>query len=93
MFLQCLGILNIKNPFSAQKLLADKKIEYHQKAVYHGNPIDGEGSLVTFDWGLDFTDFIFKHSGMTTIIYLEIDRKKGLDGEFLEVFISRKADE
>jgi hypothetical protein len=29
---------------------------------------------------------------MTTTIYLEIDRSKGLDAQFLEVFISRKPD-
>ncbi|HET6990508.1 MAG TPA: class I SAM-dependent methyltransferase, partial [Bacteroidia bacterium] len=76
------------------KLLPDGTIEYFKKAEYHGNPIGGgKGSLVTFDWGLDFTDFIYNNSGMTTTIYLEVDRKKGLDGKFLEVFISRKPNE
>lgn len=74
------------------KLHEDGTIEYFKEAEYHGNPIDSKGSLVTFDWGLDFVDFIYKSSGMTTTIYLEIDRKKGLDGQFLEVFISRKPD-
>lgn len=76
------------------RLLEDGTIEYLKEAEYHGNPIGGgKGSLVTFDWGLDFTDFIFNNGGMTTTVYLEIDRKKGLDAKFLEVFISRKPDE
>src|SRR5205814_163229 len=49
--------------------------------VYHGNPISDEGSLVTYDWGLDLPHFIFEHSGMQTITYLERDRAKGLDAD------------
>ena len=76
------------------KLHSDGTIEYFKEAQYHGNPIGGgKGSLVTYDWGLDFADFVYNNSGMTTTIYLEIDRNKGLDGKFLEVFISRKPNE
>jgi SAM-dependent methyltransferase len=71
--------------------IKDGQIIYLSPAVYHGNPVDREkGSLVTFDWGLDFTDIIFKSSGLTTTIYRQRDRHKGIDGEFLEIFISRK---
>jgi SAM-dependent methyltransferase len=66
-------------------------IEYLQEAVYHGNPIDVKGSLVTYDWGADFVDFVYANSGMSTTVYLAKDRTMGLDGEFLEVFISRKS--
>jgi SAM-dependent methyltransferase len=66
------------------------EIEFLEEAIYHGNPIDSTGSLVTFDWGVDFVDFIYANSGMSTTIYRERDRSKGIDGEFLEVFISRK---
>jgi SAM-dependent methyltransferase len=66
-------------------------IIYLEEPVYHGNPVDREkGSLVTFDWGQDFIDFIYKSSGMYTIIYLQKDKHKGLEAEFLEIFISRK---
>jgi ubiquinone/menaquinone biosynthesis C-methylase UbiE len=57
--------------------------------VYHGNPIDNEGSLVTFDWGRDFTQFIFDTSKLYTTIYLEKNIKLGLEAEFLEVFMSK----
>jgi SAM-dependent methyltransferase len=67
-------------------------VVHTEEPQYHGNPVDrAKGSLVTFDWGLDFTDIIFKASGMTTIIYLQRDRSKGLDGKFLEIFVSRKS--
>jgi len=58
--------------------------------IYHLSPISQVGSLVTRDWGRDFTDIIFSSSGMSTTVYLVKDRKFGLDGEFLDVFISKK---
>lgn len=68
----------------------DGKIINLEEPVFHGNPINKEGSLVTMDWGINFPDFIYKHSGMYTSIIKIKDRSLGLDAEFLEVFISRK---
>jgi len=58
--------------------------------VFHGNPISSEGSLVSFDYGMDFTELLFRTYGLITTIFLQKDVRMGLDGEFLEVFISRK---
>ena len=69
------------------------EIKHIEEAIYHGNPISDKGSLVTMDWGLDFCDKVYDFSRMRTTIYLERDRSAGLDGKFLEVFISRKAHE
>jgi SAM-dependent methyltransferase len=68
----------------------DNEIKYLEEPVYHGNPIDAKGSLVTFDWGIDMPDYIYKHSGMFTTVHLAKDPKMGLEAEFLEVFVSRK---
>lgn len=68
----------------------DGEIRHLLEPVYHGNPISSEGSLVTFDYGMDFSGLIFRSSGMFTTIFLQKDVRMGLDGEFLEVFISRK---
>jgi len=65
-------------------------VQYLEEPVYHGNPVDEKGSLVTFDWGMDFCDYIYQTSRMTTQIYLHRDRSLGLDGEFLQVFCSVK---
>ena len=70
--------------------LEDGKIINLADPVYHGNPISGEGSLVTYDWGRDFVNYIFKSSGLHTTIYLAKDKFLGLEAEFLEVFISVK---
>ena len=80
-----------KETLQRAQLNADGSVSHLVDAVYHESPIDDEGSLVTFDWGSDFTDFIYAKSGLVTTVYLEIDRSKGLDAKFLEVFISRKS--
>ena len=72
------------------RLEADGGITHLEEPMYHGNPLSADGALVTRDWGRDFDDVIHRCSGMHTTIYLERDRAKGLDGEFLEVFVSRK---
>jgi Methyltransferase domain len=66
-------------------------ITYLEKPEYHGNPIDPQGSLVVTEWGDDLPEQIFRSSGMLTTIIRTRDRTLGLDGEFLEVFVSRKA--
>ena len=57
---------------------------------YHGNPIDPNGSLVIREWSDDIVDFIARHGGLETHIHNTSDRSVGLDGEFLDVLVSRK---
>ena len=57
---------------------------------YHGNPVDPNGSLVVREWGDDLAEFVTRHSGLPTEAHRYQDRRLGLDGEFLEVFVTRK---
>jgi SAM-dependent methyltransferase len=66
-------------------------IKHLKEPLYHGNPIDDKGSLVTWNWGIDLPDIIFQASELTTTIFSLHDRKRGLDGETIDVFISRKS--
>jgi SAM-dependent methyltransferase len=68
----------------------DGKVQYLAPPQYHGNPVDSHGSLVTVDWGIDMPEIIHRLTDMTTTVSLERDRYYGIDGEFLEVFISSK---
>lgn len=81
--------LQVTRPRIVEK---DGEIQHLLEPVYHGNPISSEGSLVTFDYGMDFPELIFGSSGMITTLYLQKDPKMGLDAEFLEVFISKKTE-
>jgi SAM-dependent methyltransferase len=57
---------------------------------YHGNPVDPGGSLVVTDWGWDLAEIVWHASHLYTTVYLAKDRAQGLDGDLLEVFVSRK---
>lgn len=69
---------------------SDGNIQHLEEPDYHGNPIDASGSLVVTEWGWDFCDFIYEQSGMTTTVIRIKDKQRGIDAEFIEVFISRK---
>jgi SAM-dependent methyltransferase len=58
--------------------------------VYHGNPISAEGSLVTWDYGADFIELAERWSGYQTSVYVLHDRHLGIDGEFMDVFVTVK---
>lgn len=81
---------NIENTVQRAELDKNGKIKFLKEPIYHGNPIDPSGSLVTFDWGVDMIKSIFEWSKMFTTIYLIKNRDFGLDAEFLHVFISRR---
>jgi hypothetical protein len=68
-------------------------VKHLEEPMYHGNPIDPNGSLVVTEWGYDFCDFIYSHSGLTTTVVRIHDKHRGIDAEFIEVFISRKPGE
>jgi SAM-dependent methyltransferase len=72
------------------RLKPDGGVEYLREPEYHGNPISGDGSLVTYRWGYDICEFIFRSSGLfTELIYLDII-ENGIRAEFIEVLITRK---
>lgn len=68
----------------------DGTIELLDAPEYHGNPVDPNGSLVITEWGPDLLDRIRSTSGLDTRRFDFHDPKRGLRGEFLSVFLSRK---
>jgi hypothetical protein len=68
-------------------------IEYLDQPDYHGNPIDENGSLVVTEWGTDIVDFVLRSCELETTIYSFADRRFGLDGEFLDVLVTRNRGE
>ena len=65
-------------------------VEHLLEPEYHHNPVDPAGSLVTVHWGDDLADIVQRASGLTTSTYLLHDPRRGLEGEFLDVFVSSK---
>jgi SAM-dependent methyltransferase len=67
-------------------------IEHLLAPEYHGNPIDANGSLVITEWGHDLTGIIETATGLSTTVMRITDRRQGIEGKFIEVFITQKGD-
>ncbi len=59
-------------------------------AEYHGNPIDGKGALVTWDYGYDIHGLISWWTPFSVEICRFSDRYFGVIGEYTEVILCRK---
>lgn len=69
---------------------ADGSVEHLAPEVYHGNPVDPRGALVTVDWGYDIADYLDQHSGLNTTIWTIEDMSQGISAEYIEVLVNRK---
>ena len=68
----------------------DGAVRHHAEPEYHGNPVDPDGSLVTWHFGFDLAARILACTGMPTII-LSWDRLDlGIRAEYIEVLVSLK---
>ena len=70
--------------------LRGEEVAHLLEPVHHDNPLGEGGSLVTWDYGDDFETLVWRWCGCPTVTYVTRDRALGLDGEFLEVFVTRK---
>lgn len=69
---------------------ADGSIRHHAEPEYHGNPVDPDGSLVTWHFGYDLAARILERTRMPTLI-LQYDRLDlGLRAACLDVLMSLK---
>ena len=81
---------DLPKSFCRAKRLENGSIRYLTKAVYHGNPVDDKGALVTWDYGVDFPDLVARLCGLHPVLIRIESRYHGLDGEMMEVFMMRK---
>lgn len=79
----------IQNSFP-RVTVEDGKIIHLHPEEYHGSPIGDGRAIVTWTYGRDFEELLARWSGMNTVTYITRDRSIGLDGEHLEVFVTRK---
>ena len=66
------------------------KVEHLAPQEFHSNPVDPEGSLVTFHYGADFADLLRSWARFEVEIMTFEDRLHGILGEFMEVVVCRK---
>lgn len=80
---------NINKSYPRARIL-EGRIEHLKEEEYHGNPIGDGRALVTWDYGDDFEALVYDWSGFSTTTYVTRDRSVGIDGEYIEVFVTRK---
>lgn len=68
----------------------DGTITHLLEAEYHGNPIGDGRALVTYDYGLDVEHLLSTWAKSSVEVFHTVDRSRGLDAEFNEVFVIRK---
>jgi len=71
-------------------LRGDGSIDYLLPEEYHGNPIGDNKALVTHDYGYDFEALMSQWSQASVEVFHTLDRSRGLDAEFNEVFVIAK---
>ncbi len=72
------------------KISENGSIVHIEQPVYHGNPIDSQGSLVTMDWGYDIVKYIFDATKLFTYTLYIDDISKGIRAEYIEVLVTVK---
>jgi len=71
--------------------VVDDQLQHLMTPDFHKNPInDGDGALVFREWGDDLLAEVERTTGLKTEVKSYLDRRMGLEGEFLQVFITRK---
>ena len=86
-------LVNKENPTTkAADLDENGDIQYFAEPQYHGNPVDKKGSLVTYHFGFDITDLIYKATdgGLVSTIFHIDNLDMGIRAEYIEVVVSRK---
>lgn len=73
------------------RLSDDGAIEFILPPEYHGNPIAGEGALVTIDWGYDIAALLSRASGLWFIMQTFENMDFGIRDEFNQILIGVKA--
>jgi SAM-dependent methyltransferase len=71
---------------------ADGSLTHLDTPEIHGNPVSGEGALVTFDYGYDIHNMLAYWVPFEVEISRFNNRRLGILGEYTEVIVCAKAD-
>ncbi|MBW2738817.1 MAG: methyltransferase domain-containing protein, partial [Deltaproteobacteria bacterium] len=84
-------VFHAKKTVQRARLDENGNVEYIEDAVYHGNPIDSEGSLAVWDYGDNFINDLKKWATDNEVdVFNHPIQELGIEGEFLDVFYVKK---
>jgi hypothetical protein len=70
--------------------MREGRVDHLAPPVFHGNPIDESGSLVTFDFGYDLVERVDAAAPFRTTVWIVDDLWQGIRAEYNEVLVSRR---
>jgi SAM-dependent methyltransferase len=83
-------LVNKSKPTEEWSILKNGKIQFLHQPEYHGNPVDPQGSPVSYHYGYDLCFLVQKWSKLySTIVYID-DINYGIKAELIEVIVMRK---
>lgn len=68
----------------------DGSITHYMEPEYHGNPISGDGALVTVDYGYEIHKTLTHWAPFDVQVMRFADRTHGILGEYTEIFLAKK---
>jgi SAM-dependent methyltransferase len=71
----------------AARFLDNGELELYREPEYHGNPINPQGSIVTFRYGYDFPELIARWAPFEVRVVRFHDRRHAIIGEFTETYV------
>lgn len=74
----------------AARFLPDGLVEHFREAEYHGNPVNPQGSLVTFRYGYDLPELIAGWAAFSVRVHRFHDPYHGIIGEFTETYVCER---
>ncbi len=81
----------IEMSFRAAERAPDGSVRHLVPPEYHGNPIDPNGSLVTWHFGDDLIELMGMWSGLDVVAERYHDRTHGVLGPMTDVYVCRKS--
>lgn len=83
-------LVNKDRPTEKWSVIKSNKVHFLHEEEYHSNPVDPEGSPVSFHYGYDLALQIHQWAKTPTMMVYFDDLSYGIRAEFIEILISRK---
>jgi SAM-dependent methyltransferase len=89
-FIMTVPMVNLNRPSQRRAELSGGIVRHIEPPAYHGDPVNAEGALVTFDWGFDACAYLSSCGSMQGAIIVFDDLTRGIRAAYNEVILMRK---
>ncbi|MBV9783877.1 MAG: class I SAM-dependent methyltransferase [Acidisphaera sp.] len=83
-------MVNREQPSERRAALEGDTVRHIKPAAYHGDPVNADGTLVTFDWGFDVCAYFSSWSDLRGSMLIIDDLGRGIRAAYNEVIVMRR---